>query len=66
MDTVGMPCAIPAVIAKEDARIIDMISGEPLPDLDKCISCYCCQELCPEKAISINKHWLHRLLFGSK
>jgi ferredoxin len=46
------------------ARIIDLSSGQPIPDLDKCINCFCCHELCPKQAIEIKKHWLHRLLFS--
>lgn len=39
--------------------IIDMSSGKPVPDLSKCIRCFCCHELCPKKAVNIKKHWLY-------
>ncbi len=39
--------------------IIDMSSGKPVPDLSKCIRCFCCHELCPKKAVSIRRHWLY-------
>ena len=33
-------------------------------DLDDCIRCFCCQELCPEDAVEIHRPWLGKLLFG--
>lgn len=39
--------------------IIDMSSGKPVPDLSKCIRCFCCHELCPKRAVRIKKHWLY-------
>lgn len=44
--------------------VIKMVNGKPVPDLDKCIRCFCCHELCPVKAVDIKKHWLHEKLFG--
>lgn len=35
----------------------------PEIDLNKCIRCFCCQELCPRKAVDIKKSPLARLLF---
>ena len=32
-----------------------------LIDYDGCIRCYCCQEVCPEGAISVKEGWLKRL-----
>jgi len=34
----------------------------PIYDYDRCIRCYCCQELCPEKAIRVHTPLLRRLL----
>jgi len=31
---------------------------------DRCIRCYCCQEMCPEGAISAKDGWLKRLIPG--
>ena len=31
-------------------------------DLDKCIRCYCCHELCPENAVDLKRHWLAELI----
>ncbi|MBE7415190.1 MAG: 4Fe-4S binding protein [Deltaproteobacteria bacterium] len=33
-------------------------------EYDRCIRCYCCQELCPEGAISPRDGWLKRLIPG--
>ena len=30
-------------------------------DYDKCIKCYCCQEMCPERAITVKKSLLARI-----
>ncbi|MBM7555435.1 DUF362 domain-containing protein [Halanaerobacter jeridensis] len=33
-------------------------------DLEGCIRCFCCQELCPEDAVDIHRPLLGKLLFG--
>jgi len=33
-------------------------------DYDRCIRCYCCQEMCPEGAITPKSGWLKRLVPG--
>jgi formate hydrogenlyase subunit 6/NADH:ubiquinone oxidoreductase subunit I len=33
-------------------------------DYKKCIRCYCCQEMCPVKAIEVYRHPLTKLLSG--
>ncbi len=33
-------------------------------NLDKCIRCYCCHELCPETAVLLRRPWLGRTLMG--
>nr|WP_231038246.1 hypothetical protein [Pectinatus frisingensis] len=43
-----------------------MKNEKPVADLDNCISCFCCHELCPAKAIDIKVHWLYKILFGRK
>ena len=30
-------------------------------DLDGCIRCFCCQEVCPEEAITVREGWMSRL-----
>ena len=34
-------------------------------DYHKCIRCYCCQEMCPAKAISVHRGLVNRLLSGN-
>lgn len=34
----------------------------PVHHYDRCIRCYCCQELCPERAISVKTPFLGRLI----
>lgn len=36
--------------------------GLPHPDLQACIRCFCCQELCPHQAVEIQRNPLGRLL----
>ncbi len=38
----------------------------PQYNYDRCIRCYCCQEMCPDEAISIKTHPIGRLLNGLK
>jgi ferredoxin len=48
-------------------KAVDWINGDqtrpPEHNYDRCIRCFCCQELCPEGAISIKETLLGRLLF---
>ena len=41
---------------------ISLENGQAQMDLDLCIRCYCCHELCPEKAIDLRKPWIGRLI----
>lgn len=36
-------------------------SGTATYDYDKCIKCYCCQEMCPENAITVKKSLLAKI-----
>lgn len=40
------------------AEVIEMKDRKPEVDLDKCIRCFCCQELCPSKAVHIRRNFL--------
>ena len=40
-------------------------ANPPVYDYKKCIRCFCCQEVCPDKAISVVRPWLNRMLFRS-
>jgi Pyruvate/2-oxoacid:ferredoxin oxidoreductase delta subunit len=33
----------------------------PTADKNKCINCYCCQEMCPENAIVLSGRMMRRL-----
>lgn len=48
------------------AHIIRMTNGKPHADLTRCIRCFCCQELCPAKAISIHRPLFTRIVLGKK
>jgi len=41
---------------------ITVAEGRAHMDLDVCIRCYCCHELCPERAVDLRKPWLGRAL----
>ncbi len=43
-------------------NVIDITSGKPEVDLEGCIRCFCCQELCPVKAVKIHRPLLMKLL----
>jgi uncharacterized protein (DUF362 family) len=45
------------------AKAIQMIDKRPQVDLGKCISCFCCHELCNFSAVDIRKPWLFKMLF---
>jgi uncharacterized protein (DUF362 family)/Pyruvate/2-oxoacid:ferredoxin oxidoreductase delta subunit len=46
------------------AGAITYVDKKPTFDYDKCIRCYCCEELCPEVAIKRKNHWLVRPFVG--
>lgn len=41
---------------------IKMINGKPVLDIDHCIRCFCCHELCDFNAVEIKRPWWLRLL----
>ncbi|MCX8129275.1 MAG: DUF362 domain-containing protein [Clostridia bacterium] len=45
------------------AHIIEMYENRPRVDLSGCIRCFCCQELCPAKAVNIKRPFLSKFLF---
>ena len=49
-----------------EPKAVDWYKGDktkpPKHNYDRCIRCYCCQETCPEGAITIATPWLGRLL----
>ncbi len=44
------------------AHAIEMVDHKPVVQLDKCIRCFCCQELCYQKAVSIYRPWFLRTI----
>lgn len=45
------------------AKVITMIDGRPHVNYNGCISCFCCQELCMYKAVSVKRPLLSRFIF---
>jgi uncharacterized protein (DUF362 family)/Pyruvate/2-oxoacid:ferredoxin oxidoreductase delta subunit len=41
---------------------ISMSAGHAEIDHSRCIHCYCCHELCPEKIVELKGSWLYKLL----
>jgi uncharacterized protein (DUF362 family) len=48
-------------------KAVDWVGGDqtspPAHNYNRCIRCFCCQELCPEGAISVKTPWLGRLFY---
>ncbi|SHE68127.1 Uncharacterized conserved protein, DUF362 family [Caldanaerobius fijiensis DSM 17918] len=42
---------------------LSMLNKKPVVDLDKCIRCFCCQELCPHRAVEIRQPFISRFMF---
>ncbi|WP_026487363.1 DUF362 domain-containing protein [Caldanaerobius polysaccharolyticus] len=42
---------------------LSMQDKKPHVDLEKCIRCFCCQELCPYKAVEIKQPFISRFMF---
>ncbi len=43
-------------------HVIEMKERLPYVNLDGCIRCFCCQELCPAIAIDIKRPWLMKVI----
>jgi uncharacterized protein (DUF362 family)/ferredoxin len=41
---------------------ITMTGGKPVYDYNACIRCYCCQEVCPNRAVGLKRPWFVRAL----
>lgn len=39
-----------------------MECGFPSIDLDNCIRCFCCHELCPKKAVDIKRFFVFKFI----
>lgn len=42
-------------------KAMTIVNGKVRIDYDKCIRCYCCQELCPEDAVRLEEGRLLKL-----
>ena len=51
----------PALAMRLDGKVE---AGKVLIDLDKCIRCYCCSEICPEGSVSVGQGWLWKFVPG--
>lgn len=56
---IGCGICVNACPVKEKA--INVVKGRAVYSYDKCIKCYCCQEMCPEKAITVRKSFLAKI-----
>lgn len=41
---------------------LKMVDGKPVLDLNKCIRCFCCHELCNYNAVEVKRPWLIKIL----
>ncbi len=48
------------------AHAIGYPDGRAQIDLEGCIRCFCCLELCPRRAVEIERGWLGKRLFGGR
>ncbi len=58
-------CGTCVQVCPVDPKAIDFRDGRrnpPVYDYELCIRCYCCQEMCPDNAITIQTPLLGRLL----
>ncbi|MDA3935451.1 MAG: DUF362 domain-containing protein [Actinomycetota bacterium] len=62
-------CGTCVKVCPVDPKAVDWATPEgakaklaPVHDYDRCIRCYCCQELCPESAIKVETPLLGRLI----
>ncbi len=55
-------CGICIQACPVEEKAIFMNDGTPSYRYRKCIKCYCCQEMCPQKAIDVKPTWLSRLV----
>ncbi|MFC1953698.1 DUF362 domain-containing protein [Chloroflexota bacterium] len=66
-DIICTNCGICVKQCPVNPKAVDWHSGNksesPTHKYDRCIRCYCCQELCPEGAISVKETLLSRVIF---
>jgi uncharacterized protein (DUF362 family)/Pyruvate/2-oxoacid:ferredoxin oxidoreductase delta subunit len=63
-------CGTCVNICPVDPKAVDWHNGNkkipPSYQYDRCIRCYCCQELCPEGAVELSIPLIRRLISGNK
>jgi len=62
-------CGTCVRVCPVDPKALDWVNGPGVPpvhDYERCIRCYCCQELCPEHAIDVRVPPLGRLLHAKR
>ncbi len=62
-------CGTCVSVCPVDPKAVDWTNGKGVPpvhDYDRCIRCYCCQELCPERAIDVRVPPLGRFLHARR
>ena len=64
-------CGTCIKVCPVDPKAVDWAEGKsakdkepPIHDYSLCIRCYCCQEMCPDKAIGVQMPLLGRLIHG--
>ena len=59
-------CGTCVQVCPVDPKAVDWAEGDktwpPVHDYDHCIRCYCCQEMCPERAIEVKTPLLGKLI----
>ena len=55
-------CVSICPVTPKALSFLDGRNQPPQYDYDRCIRCYCCQEMCPDEAIGIKTHPIGRLL----
>ena len=43
-------------------KAVKLVNRKAVYDYSRCIKCYCCQEMCPEKAITVKRSLLAKIL----
>lgn len=65
IDDQCVQCGVCVLMCPVEGKAIDWDNGDktipPIYNYNKCIRCYCCQELCPESAIKLDIPVLRRL-----
>lgn len=68
IDEACQKCGVCVEVCPVEDKAIDFKNNNktspPVYDYNKCIRCYCCQEMCPYSAIEVKKPVLGKILYG--